>query len=205
MGPQYFDLEFFIRETSKNWLTFRRMLPDNEKISHSREINQWWKLTACKKKGGVKFGMSLSAVSLLCLGERGLEVCGHGHWPDIPLDVCTGVHTGICGTLSSSLAGRNDLESHHWRKLLLTLKGRLILYKKIIYLLIFLRNYKSHSLMLPQVIKRLLTEKRDKISLIDSSGHINSLWGQKANSENIAPHHSILTLSRIAHAVTFIK
>lgn len=60
-------------------------------------------------------------MSLLCcvsslLGEGGLEVCGYGHRQDIPLDVCTGVYTRLCGTLSSSLAGWNDLESHLWRK-----------------------------------------------------------------------------------------
>lgn len=44
------------------------------------------------------------------LGKGRLEVCGHGHWQDIPLDVCTGVYTWICWTLSSSLAGWNDLE-----------------------------------------------------------------------------------------------
>lgn len=52
---------------------------------------------------------------LLCLlslsGKGGLEVCGHGHWQDIPLDVHSGLHTGICWTFSSSLAGWDDLKT----------------------------------------------------------------------------------------------
>lgn len=62
----------------------------------------------------------ISNVPLCCvsslLGEGGLEVCGYGHRQDISLDVCPSVYTRICGTLSSSLAGWNDLESHLWRK-----------------------------------------------------------------------------------------
>lgn len=85
-----------------------------EKINHSREINQGWKVTGGEKRGwcGVKFKMSLTGVcSLSRLGEGGLEVRGHGHWQDLPLDVCPGVHTGISRTLSASLAGWNDLEA----------------------------------------------------------------------------------------------
>lgn len=65
-----------------------------------------------KKKGGVVWNLS-SAVSFLLLGKGGLEVCGYGHWQDIPLDVCTRVYTRICWTLSPSLAGWNDLETRN--------------------------------------------------------------------------------------------
>lgn len=44
------------------------------------------------------------------LGEGGLEVRGHGHRQDIPLDVCTGLYPGIRGTLLASVASRNDLK-----------------------------------------------------------------------------------------------
>lgn len=63
---------------------------------------------------------NLKCPYLLCLfsaiGERRLEVCGHGHWQDFPLDVCNGVYTGISGTLSPSVAGWNDLDSNTWQE-----------------------------------------------------------------------------------------
>lgn len=44
-------------------------------------------------------------------------------------------------------------------------------------------------------LRGLHTEKQDEISISDSIWEINSLWGQKANSETILLHHSILRLS----------
>lgn len=56
--------------------------------------------------------MSLTGVcSLSWLGEGRLEIRGHGHWQDLPLDVCPGVHTGISRTLPAPLVGWNDLEA----------------------------------------------------------------------------------------------
>lgn len=124
------------------------------------KTDSWGKERWC----GVKFEMSLCCVSSL-LGKRGLEVCGHGHWQDIPLDVCTGVHTGICWTLSPSLAGWNDLDTPHRREgnpQTLTERHAVLYCKKkkkrpmVFHFYFYFLFYKSQSLLLPQV-KRLLT------------------------------------------------
>lgn len=60
--------------------------------------------------------MLLIVVFFLLPGEGGLEVRGHGHWPDIPLDVCIGLYPGICGIVSPSLVSWNDLEHSNIKK-----------------------------------------------------------------------------------------
>lgn len=143
------------------------------------------------------------------LGQGGLEVCGHGHWQDIPLDVCAGVYTGICGTLSSSLACWNDLESLHQGKENTDRQKDVFPHslnkKKVFLFSVFQKDYLSHFSLLGRVIGRLLAKRQDEISIIDFSGHINSLWGQKANSKNILPCHSVLTLSCMAQSDTLVK
>lgn len=42
-------------------------------------------------------------------GEGGLEVCGHGDRPHLPLDVHHGLLAGHCGALPPTLLGRDDL------------------------------------------------------------------------------------------------
>ena len=45
----------------------------------------------------------------LSAGERGLEVCGHGHRPHLSLGVHHRLPAGDCWPLPAALAGRHDL------------------------------------------------------------------------------------------------
>lgn len=112
-----------------------------------------WQLVKRKVVWCEIWNVPLCCVSYL-LGKGGLEVCGHGHWQDIPLDVCTGVYTGICGTLFASLAGWNDLDTHHWgkgsprtltgRRAVLYCKKKRTVYHLSFYLLFF-KGTTSHT------------------------------------------------------------
>ena len=102
-----FALEFFM---GQEW--FKRWLPCNEKDQpFIQEINRGQKLTACKMYVAWHqlWKEHLNSI-ILPTGEGRLEIRCHGYWPNLPLDVCTGVHSGNCRIVPSSLVGRNDLE-----------------------------------------------------------------------------------------------
>ncbi|XP_048353878.1 uncharacterized protein LOC125433416 [Sphaerodactylus townsendi] len=56
-----------------------------------------------------------NAPAMLCFtppqGERGLEICRHGHRQNFPLDVYHSLLVRYCGTLPPSVAGRDDLRT----------------------------------------------------------------------------------------------